>query len=120
MTEKQYEKFRKSGKKIYRIWLERNRFHKEEVDVEKFDNSLILRSWLNHCNLYSASNEKDSRYVTEDQLDIQIRKYDEELRSSISEEIERLTKELERIDKSIHSAAYSSIIDDSKKEKQSK
>lgn len=68
MTEKDYKAFRKTGLKIYKIFISKGRVVHREVPFDEFDKKWIKRDWLNKAIIYNTERKDDFMYVTEDKL----------------------------------------------------
>lgn len=68
MTEKEYKAFRKTGMKIYEIFISKGRVVHREVPFDEFDKKWIKRDWLNKSIIYNTERKDDFMYVTEDKL----------------------------------------------------
>lgn len=68
MTEKDYKTFRKTGLKIYEIFISKGRVVHREVPFDEFDKKWIKRDWLNEAIIYNTERKDDFMYVTEDKL----------------------------------------------------
>ena len=69
MTDKQYETCKANKIKIYKVWIERGKFHKKQCSYEEFDKSWIVRGWVNNILPYDANIKVDFMYATEDKID---------------------------------------------------
>ena len=69
MTDKQYEKCKEKGIKIYRIWFKNKKLHKEKCAYKKFDDSWIARGWINKAFPYDVEMRITFMYASEDKLE---------------------------------------------------
>ena len=98
MSDKQYEKLKAAGIKLYKIYLSGNTLKKELVPYETLDDSWILIGWLNTSNAYSNDLNTEIRYCSEDRLELQIRKYFEHIRRVKLDELKQVQKELRKLE----------------------
>lgn len=68
MTDNQYEICKANKIKIYKVWIERGRFHKKQYNYEEFDKSWILRDWINNALPYDSAIKVEFMYATEDKI----------------------------------------------------